>query len=482
MEKKKAVSRKQHTKSNKKAEILSMKKKRRYLILIALIALLGVATAVLLKIKPKEEDAENSEIQLVSADAKSIQNIQVSNNEGDYSIEMSDGEYCLTGIDQNYSLDAARLEAAVRNLSQISGEKVADEADGKYGFSQPVATVHISGEQETVTLYLGAYNEGLECWYVQKDNEPAVYAIADGKGQWMRNSAYSYLDRTLIKSFDRENETLTERLNKVIIERPDLIEPIVIESIDETPAAYTSAYEIVSPVRVKTSYQAMNDNIAALLGLTADSVAGIYDTADTEKYGMNSAAMILTVDHDGIEEVFTVGKKQEDGVYYLISDQRDLLYTISEEKLSLFHVTVDDLFFGLALVPDINSVQEVKLFLKGEDYDFVIDSNGDNVIKDIKLGDQILDEDNFRDFYSLLIAVDVQKLSAEEANGDPVLSIGYIYKDGTEDWIDGYASGARDMLLALNGKVQYKGRVAFLEKLDTEVQNLLSGKDVNTDW
>ena len=459
-----------------------MKKKRTILILIAVIALLGVAAIVLLKTRPAEEKNENSGTQLMNTNVQNIRRIQVSNEKGDYEIQVDGQNYQLKGFQENYPVDTDLLRAAVRNLSQISGEKVAAKASEKYGLDRPAATVNIQTEKDETTLFLGSYNESTESWYVQKKGDPSVYAIVSGKGQWMQNSAYEYLNKTLIEPFDREKEKLTERLKRVVIERPDLKEPIVIESIDETPAAYTSAYEIVSPVRVKTSYQAMNDNIGSLLGMTADSIEGVYDTADAEKYGMNEPAMVLTVDHDGTEEKFTIGKEKEEDVYYLITSESNLLYTISEVKLSLLHVTVDDLFFGLALVPDINSVQEVKLTLNGTTYDFVIESDEDNSIKDIKLGDQILDEDHFRDFYSLLIAVDVQELSEENASGDPVLSIGYVYKDGTEDRIEGYASGSRDMLLALNGKVQYKGRAAFLEKLSTEIQHLLSDEEVNTDW
>ena len=38
------------------------------------------------------------------------------------------------------------------------------------------------------------------------------------------------------------------------------------------------------------------------------------------------------------------------------------------------------------------------------------------------------------------------------------------------------------MLLALNGKVQYKGRIAFLDKLSVELQHLLAGEAIDTDW
>ena len=100
----------------------------------------------------------------------------------------------------------------------------------------------------------------------------------------------------------------------------------------------------------------------------------------------------------------------------------------------------------------------------------------------ITMGVREIDEKLFREFYSLLIAVDVQELSGEEPEGSPVLQITYCYKDGSEDRIDAYASGSRDMLLALNGKVQYKGRIAFLDKLSAELQHLLEGQAIDTDW
>lgn len=457
-----------------------MKRNKAILIMVGVAAILGVAAVFLLKTRPTEEARE--EVKIIDVNVEDVEEIQIANGDGEYSILSESTGYFLSDLQDKYSVDADLLSAAVRNLSQITGERVAVEVSDAYGFSDPQATARvITGQGETV-LTLGSYNESSEMWYLQKEGDTAVYAIAVGKGQWLIKSAYDYLDRTLIDKYDRNSEGLTDRLKKLEIERPDLREPIVIEAMDGTPAAYTSAYEIVSPVHVKTSYQAMNEDIGTLLGLEADSIEGIYDKAMESDYGLDSPTMKMTVDHDGIDEVFTIGAEKEDGTFYLVTDRSDLLYTISEMKLSFLHVTVDDLFFGLAIVPDINSVQEVEVTLEGKEYAFLIDFDDSGNIQSVSYKDEILKEELFRDFYSLLIAVDVQELSQDSAEGDPVLSIVYDYKDGTSDRIDAYSDGARDMLLALNGNVQFKGRIAFLDKLSTELQHLLNGETVNTDW
>ena len=458
------------------------KTKTKLIILGTAIAVLGVTAGLLLHTRPDSEEPQKSGTELVSiGDAADI-TIRISNAEGEYYIRSDKNGCSLDGLPEKEAVEGDLLEAAVRNLSQISGDKVDHGNTERYGLEQPSAEAELNAGDKKVTLLLGSYNESTGTWYMQKKGEETIYSVPSGKGDWLMNSPFYYLDKTLIASYDRQSESLTDRLQKITIDRPDLEEPIVIEATDETPAAYTSAYEIVSPIRVKTSYKVMNENIGALLGLKADAVEGAYAPADAEKYGMDKPAMVLTVVHDGTEEAFTVGTEKEDGVHYLVSDQRDLLYSISDVKLSFLNVTVDDLFFGLALVPDINSVQEVRISQADEIYDFRIQSDAENEITGITMGVREIDEKLFREFYSLLIAVDVQELSGEEPEGSPVLQITYCYKDGSEDRIDAYASGSRDMLLALNGKVQYKGRIAFLDKLSAELQHLLAGEAIDTDW
>ena len=458
------------------------KTKTKLIILGTAIAVLGVTVGLLLYTRPDSDEPQKSGTELVSVgDADDI-TIRISNAEGEYYIRSDKNGCSLAGLPEEEAVEDDLLEAAVRNLSQISGNKVDNGNMERYGLEQPAAEAELDTGDEKVTLLLGSYNESTGTWYMQKKGDESIYSIPSGKGDWLMNSPFYYLDKTLIASYDRQSESLTDRLQKITIDRPDLEEPIVIEATDETPAAYTSAYEIVSPIRVKTSYKVMNENIGALLGLKADAVEGAYDPTEAGTYGMDKPAMALTVVHDGMEETFTVGAEKEDGVHYLVSDQRDLLYSISDVKLSFLNVTVDDLFFGLALVPDINSVQEVRISQADEIYDFRIQSDAENEITGITMGAREIDEKLFREFYSLLIAVDVQELSGEEPEGSPVLQITYCYKDGSEDRIDAYASGSRDMLLALNGKVQYKGRIAFLDKLSAELQHLLAGEAIDTDW
>lgn len=457
-----------------------MKRRRTFIIMGGMIAVLSIAAIALLKTRTISKT--NEKVQIVDVAEKDVKEIRFFNGEGTYSILADDTAYSLSDPWAKYAVDVDRLSAAVRNLSQITGERIADEVSEAYGLSDPETIVEVITGQNQIEITLGIYNESMGMWYLQKQGDPSVYVVSAGTGQWLTEPAYSYLDRTLIDKYDRNKETLTERLRKLEITRADLKEPIVIEAIDETPAAYTSAYEIISPVHVKTSYQVMNDYIGALLGMEADAVGGIYDATMESIYGFDSPTMKMTVDHDGIEEVFTIGKEKEDGVFYMMTDRNDLLYTISEVKLSFLHVTVDDLFFGLAIVPDINSVQEVEVILEGEKYDFMIDFDNSGNIEKVRFENEDLDEEQFRDFYSLLIAVDVQELSEDSAEGESVLSIIYDYKDGRSDRIDAYPLGARDMLLALNGNVQFKGRIAFLDKLSTELQHLLSGEAVNTDW
>lgn len=138
----------------------------------------------------------------------------------------------------------------------------------------------------------------------------------------------------------------------------------------------------------------------------------------------------------------------------MTSSGTGLLYMISKTKLPFLTATVD-LYFGLVILPDINTVSEVRLGLDGEDYTFTLhfgeeeNSNGLRELKSIKV-----------------------------SAGDPVLTIEYDYqnKDKESTIVEGYAVDARTMQFTLNGESDFTGRFAYVNKPKTELAHLLAGR------
>lgn len=465
-------------------------KKKMLFSLCIILIFLTAALVLLLNGREGEEKSESSgtTYMLSDYDPGEISGISVENREGNYSIVKAGDEWILTGY-EGYEIDRNGLEAAVRNFLDIPAEIIYEnDFDRKiYGLEKPEAKISIRGSFGETTLYLGAFNEGTASWYISKEGEDRLFSIAKGKGDRMLYSPFVYFDTSLIPAFDPSEENMTERLTEIVVERPDLEEPLRITVSEEPEQPYTSSYEMTSPIHVKTSLKVMNEDIGSLLGFSADSIKGWYQETESAVYGLDQPAMIMTISHDGVTDIFTIGSAVEDKTErYMICSNSKLLYTIAEEKLVFLHADPDDLFFELALLPDINKVEQVKLRLGEEEFLFLLTRHGNGQEGEqlnVTVNGKEVNESLFRSFYSFLLEVDIEKINTDAHKGNPVMRIDYIYQDGTSDTVEAYQlEDARRMGIVVNKEPNFEGRIAYLDKVRSELSHLLAGEKIDTNW
>ncbi len=463
-----------------------MKEKKK--LLTGLVVLLVILASLLFILKKSSEKttessqiAEGQEIILYQMEPDTISKVRIENPSGEIEIVKEKGAYLLKELEE-YEQSQMQMNVLVRNLSELSAKVVQEKEveKGRYGLDNPT-TVEIVGKED-IAFQLGDYNEGGDCWYLMREGDETLYTIPTGKGNLIEASPYSYLNRTFIEPYT-DGQEITERLHRIVIERPELEAPLEIVAIDEKPQAYTSSYEMISPVHVKTSVKAMNEKIGALFGFSAAEVLGVYERSNAEKYGLDAPAMTMTVDHDDETDIFTIGQEKENGIRYMLWSGSDLLYTVYETSLSFLHEDADSLFFSMALLPPIDTVSEVELMIDGEATSFVLERDERGEISKITENGKTLDEKLFRTFYSFLLEVDVQEIHTEPIQGGAELSITYHYLDGEEDILEMIPlEDARNGVITINGKPSFKGRLAYVEKLKTELSHLRNGETIDTNW
>lgn len=379
--------------------------------------------------------------------------------------------FVLAGYEE-YRQDQEMLNTAVRLLSSVSATRI-DQGDfdkANYGLQNPGATVKISGKRDSVTFYLGSWNESASVWYAMKEGDEGLYGLSKGVGDKMMETPFSLLDMTLIEDFDSASEEMTQRLTRILVERPDLEESL----------------EIVA----------------------AEEAVGVYDPDTASAYGLDRPSMEMTVSHDGVELKLTVGDSvPESGnkERYFTCSNSDLLYIIEENGLPFFDDTVDDLFFKMALLPKLDQLEEVYLNLRGEEYLFslafegaeeeetqtketenaVVEAGMENKTETLRvsLGGKELDAGLFRTFYSFLLEVDIEKINRDSHSGELLMVLEYRYRDGRCDRLAAYQmEDARRMGIAVNNEASFEGRIAYLDKLQTELSHLLAGEEIDTNW
>ena len=98
------------------------------------------------------------------------------------------------------------------------------------------------------------------------------------------------------------------------------------------------------------------------------------------------------------------------------------------------------------------------------------------------LGEE-LDADLFRAFYSFLLEVDIEQINRDSHGGEPEMVLEYRRLDGKSDRLEVYRlADARRMGIVVNGEASFEGRIAYLDKLQTELSHLLAGEKIDTNW
>ena len=150
------------------------KTKTKLIILGTAIAVLGVTAGLLLHTRPDSDDSQKSGTELVSIGEAADITIRISNAEGEYYIRSDKNGCSLDGLPEKEAVEGDLLEAAVRNLSQISGDKVDHGNTERYGLEQPSAEAELNAGDKKVTLLLGSYNESTGTWYMQKKGDETI--------------------------------------------------------------------------------------------------------------------------------------------------------------------------------------------------------------------------------------------------------------------------------------------------------------------
>lgn len=494
-----------------------MNKKKRTLIIgaIVLVLLVGVLVFLLLtQDQATQGDESSSEstaeetFPLVEENVDDFTSLEMTNASDSY-VMTSSGE----GEDKTYEIaelkgypeQDSNYSYAAETLSSLdAGNKVLDtvEDKAKYGLDEPSATAKVSYGDKTYTLYLGdATPEESDGYYFMMEGDNALYTVSSSVGTLMLQDKFYYLNRDMTQSYTNTDEEQPE-VNKVTVTRKDMEEPIVLEKTelasDGTNSLYMSTMKMTSPVECDMDYELDSNYISTLFGLSAQKVLGFYNEADAAQYGFDDPEYTLEMEYEGGNTTIIVGdalpSEEEDTegseYHYAICDDNGLVYRFDVTKIGLTKVDLNDVISKMPLVPLITDVEQIDLTIDGTEYQFTLkhtaaESEDEEDQLEASCNGQVLDEENFRLFYQLLVGMSIEELNTEPVTTEPLseVTLVYHYNNGeSDDTLVAKEVENRRLRVNVNGEDRFEGRAAYLDKLSQEIQNLLNGETVDTSW
>ncbi len=338
----------------------------------------------------------------------------------------------------------------------------ADEADSAYGLDKPKATVTVTYHDDTkVTLTIGNESKGTQGYYCRRDGDDTLYIIETATAELFFKDGMQWIGKTLIappaKNKDDE-EGQAQMLNMWLTGscRDQAIEIVTDVDASYPGLTYVSSYVIKAPYLRAVDSDYFTTITPSLTFLQANGVAAVRPTvSELEEFGLSDpysvAAFTLAIvsttaaDNGGTktshyndrEHMVLLGNKNENGDYYALIDQYDIVYTLSPDSVPWAEMQFIDVTSKLLFMKSITAVESVTVTADGKAQTFSLAHHPDEQERDKQLtvtsNGKTYDTAEFRILYQLMIGIKRVASSDEQSQtGDAVLKLEMTFNDGTD--------------------------------------------------
>lgn len=511
-----------------------MSKRTRTLILAAVAVLvLGALLAVLLLFPSGEEGASStasSDPSVTVLDkTKDAEGNLVDNPVKALTIQLKEEEITFSMVDDELVADKYKdLPVNTYNIGSLADDvanitatrKVESQEDpSAFGFDEPLARVKATyHDDSTYEFEIGAETPYKDGYYFRETGGSDIYIINTVMGEMITQSSTAYIGTTLITTptvkEDDDNGQAVLRdmaLSGSVRETPFSFQRVTSEDSDQF--AY-STYKITTPyLRGMDSNQ--SQTMSSYTSLSALEAVVAYPTAeDLTKYGFDTPYSVAKLNVAVTTEVedteassnttssgtetatktsyynvtphtLTVGGQDEDGNYYLMADDIDVVYLVSASSISTWvDLQYDDLADKMLFMTDITTVASMAWTIDGKETVFELTHHPDEEDRDdtltVKVGDKTLSTPDFRSLYQVMMSIERNSAAESKPTGTPDLTFRLTLLDESEPFITAnfYHTSASLYTCVLDTGEYYQVKASDINTLKTQMDNYLNGKEV----
>ncbi|MBR1528922.1 MAG: DUF4340 domain-containing protein [Oscillospiraceae bacterium] len=420
-----------------------MSTKKMKALVIALVVMLIIAVCGYIAVdtlKSREEQAaleEQKSLSLFDFNSDSIDKVEISIPEGNFTIEDTADGWAITDTDYQYdiSLNAYYINTICSYMSDLTALKKlsisTDELSG-YGLDTPQKLTCRQGSEE-YTIYMGNPSATEEYYYIMLPDDSTVYAIDFTKGQILKGGLDYLKDPYMITWMDVNISyiRLTNKNNTVFeIEKDDSGKWQMEEPLKHSPLNAANINSMLTSVTrlqierfIKMAESPQDlvdyhlDNPAYQFALKTDS--GETMTIDFAAFDKSDTSAYLVYEESGQIASMTVNS-----VSFLQTQaseiMTDKIYSPEIAEVSVLDVTVDDLHFTMNM-----NHEESKAYFQSDDTADEIEISGNT--------DEI--QKNYNQLFLSVsnLTYDSLDVDAEiDQTAEPSVIFHYTLTDGTE--------------------------------------------------
>lgn len=513
-------------------------KRTRTLILAAIaVVVLGGLLAVLLLLPSGEEGASStasSDPSVTVLDkSKDAEGNLVDNPVKALTIQLKEEEITFSMVDDELVADKYKdLPVNTYNIGSLADDvasitaarKVESQEDpAAFGFDEPLARVKATyHDNSTYEFEIGDETPYQDGYYFRGAGGSEIYIVDTTMGEMITQPSTAYIGTTLItaptvKEDDENGQAVLRDMALSGSVRETAFSFQRVTSEDSEQFAY-STYKITTPY-----LRGVDSNMAQTLetytSLSATEAVVAHPTKENlTKYGFDTPYSVAKLNvavttevedtetssnttSSGTEEAatktsyynvtphtLTVGSKDEDGNYYLMADDIDVIYRVSASSLSAWvELQYDDVADKMLFMTDITTVGSMAWTIDGQETVFELTHHPEEEDRDknltVKVGDQTLSTPDFRSLYQIMMGVQRNSAADSKPTGTPDVTFRLTLLDESEPFVSAsfYHTSASLYTCVLSTGECYQVKASDINTLKTQMDNYLNGKEVHAD-
>ena len=412
----------------------------------------------------KESEAESEEnTSVFTASADDIKSLDFMVDDTETTFEKKDDSW-VKKDDTDFPVNQSTLDSAASSVTSVESDRVLEDVDNlaEYGLDSPANIIKIvtksedeDGDDTTATLYVGDENSSTSQYYVRKDDdEKTVYLVDSSCVEPFTKTLYDYAQME-----DFPAISSTDTITKISVDGDS--------SYELKKDADTSVWSVSANGEEDKADSATVSSLVSSFGSMAYNSMADYKCEDKSKYGLDKPYSTITVDYqekvetsddnaetsdsetpdsaettEMVDKQLTilVGNEADDSNRYVMVNDSNEVYTMSEETLSALTDKTEEDFWDMTVsYVSVNSLASLKVNYQGTDYkvnasrETSTDEDGnDTETVTYKLDGADLDETTFTTFYNKLINMAAQKRLTEkyDPDGDAELTVTFTEEDG----------------------------------------------------
>lgn len=468
-----------------------MKRQIKTLIIAASVLLLLVGAVLVLQlVSGGEGDAgsssEKEAFSVISEKTANLQTLVIKNSFGEYTIERNeDGELSVPGFEK-YPLSTSNITLVSNGIAMFSSyDKIeSPENLSNYGLSSPEATAVAyfkNGKEYTVKVGKKAeYSESLG-YYALVEGDPNVYVLNPSASELLMCDKMQYISLVLSNTTEEEVLPLVEKAEFT----GNSVTPFNLEKAKITTdgITYTDTLKLSDPYDIFVDSEKAEKVFTAILNMHASGVEKLSPTREElNGYGLLSPAAYLNVTYKETENLrIKLGNKSEDGFYYIMNEEHDVVFKISAENVSTWvNLKPSLVMMTLPVYTPVHVLNEMHITYEGTTHVYEIDA--DPSVKtqlEVNLkGKGEVDTDNFKKFYAKTMLYAVTDTVSEVPSSQMEFALTYVYDDGRRDTVEFYDMGSRRYQVVKNGKGRFVTTHTEVKDLEKTFSKLLSGEPI----